>query len=583
MANAKRIVTTTDLDNVLIIGKNNKVTVNVDGTTITKENGQLKALGGGSSFDPSKLEERPWKDGTTVIAVQDGKAVKIISRNIFTDVSVGITADKVTGKVGEVFKVTYTVTNSGTDTNEKSILTIVKPQVVDGNYSVSNQTHVGTGVGTVSRADDVYTITDLAQGGTLQVTFDVTMHKAGTLQFGGQVSVTGVDTIKTNNEQTFVITAREDVSSSGGASSNPIPTGKQCDLIKAFDVATGKQLKTFACSEEAFENSNSAPSATYGFQLNIRDKINLYLEGDTLAGKQIRFENASSIIASSYSYYSYYSSSYSSSSSSYSSYSYSSSSSYSYSSSSYSPSAKMLIPTHINFGRELADESLSSPSPQNALGTFDPDTKVFTFNSNLTNIYDQPISGTNIPHVVLWVRPEGTNCVWQGVAIIQACQNVDIKREAKIQDPIVHVVEQGQLRETVSTSPDPEGENKFAYNESNAGSYGMLPYANVITGAIPEDTYFISGLGSDSNLKYWARGYDAVYVYNYQIIPGTTATFESENVHYDLDNINQTGNLSVEHIGASKIRVTVSPNATATDSFYVNEYIRFEVVDSLPD
>lgn len=243
----------------------------------------------------------------------------------------------------------------------------------------------------------------------------------------------------------------------------------------------------------------------------------------------------------------------------------------------------MLIPTYINFGRELADESLSPPSPQNALGTFDPDTKVFTFNSNLTNIYDQPISGTNIPHVVLWVRPEGTNCVWQGVAIIQACQNVDIKREARVQDPIVHDVEQGQIRETVSTSPDPEGNHKFAYNAVDENGYGMLPYANVITGAIPEDTYFIAGLSSRSKLQYWAQGYDAVYSYNYQMIPGTTATFESENVHYGLDNINQTGNLNVEHIGAGKIRVTVSPNATATDSFYVNKYIRFEVVDSLSD
>lgn len=543
---------------------------------------QVNSGNSGSSFDPTALDEKPWKDGTTVLAVQDGKAVRLNTRNIFTDVGIGISANKVTGKVGDTFTVTYTVTNSGTDTNEKCVLTIVKPQVVERNYSISNQNHVGTGLGQVTQDDDVYTITELAQGGTLKVSFDVIMHKAGTLQFGGQVSVTGVDTVKSNNEQTFVITAREDTSSSSGASSNPIPTGKQCELIKAYDVETGKQLKTFACSREAFGKFDSNISATSGLQYNIRDKINLYIEGDTLAGKQIRFENASSIIATSArSQYNYeYLDSLS-----YNTYSIFSSSSDHHlrCTPAYSRNEKLVFPTVIRYGKELIDESLRAPQSQSQIGTFNADTGIFTFNEDLTANVREALNNTNVLSTVLWVRPEGQNCVWQGCIIMQACKNVVLERTPFAQIPVTVAVEQGQLKETYVDAEDKLASAVKPYDNTEKHGYGMLPYANVVTGKIPDDTVYLAEIKGVSSLRSFFIPYSVERKYAYYMTPGTVATFESSNTKYDLNHINQTGNLNVDHIADNKIRVTVSPNATATDSFYANSFIHFVVVDSLSD
>lgn len=165
--------------------------------------------GTSSSFDLSNLPKVAWKKGTEILVKQDGN-LKLMKANesLFQEIGVGITANKTVGDIGDKYHLVVTVTNTGEDTNEMTLLDIIKPQL--GNYTMSNFTNRASAGASVEKVTDThYKIKKLAKGGTAIVEFDVTPNASGTFQFGASVNPnTALDMQSNNNQASIILSAR---------------------------------------------------------------------------------------------------------------------------------------------------------------------------------------------------------------------------------------------------------------------------------------------------------------------------------------------------------------------------------------
>lgn len=220
----------------------------VDGTTISYVGGKLVGQSGSSGLDCSAIgtlkKEKMTKTTTVLGRNADGDCVQVaVLDSIFQDVGVGISANKYSGYAGDTFNVKVTVTNTGEGTNEKTTLSIIKPAL--GTYSIRNQTHTSQGAGTVTKKSDTeYTITNLAKGGTVVVSFDVVSSSHGTYQFSATVDPqSALDTNSANHRATVSLNVNTKADTSYQATND-------CPAIVVTDLATSKVLKNRGASGE---------------------------------------------------------------------------------------------------------------------------------------------------------------------------------------------------------------------------------------------------------------------------------------------------------------------------------------------
>lgn len=210
----------------------------VDGTTIAV-GPDGKIAGKAGSLDCAEIGKLPlaqWKQGTSILASQDGECKRLVPvQNLFQEVGVAIAANKLSGLVGDSYNVVVTVTNSGEATNDLTDLVITKPQL--GNYTLKDfraTASEGADIETVS--DLVYKVKGLKSGGTAKVSFTVIANAAGTLQFGATVNPNTVLDLQSNNNQATVT-----LSVQTPVDTNYVAT-VECPAMDFVDVETGKPI-----------------------------------------------------------------------------------------------------------------------------------------------------------------------------------------------------------------------------------------------------------------------------------------------------------------------------------------------------
>lgn len=407
--------------------------------------GKLRAKPQPSGLDCEaigKLPKRAWKAGTVLLARQDGECVQLASTDsVFQQVGVGITASAKQVVNGDTTHVVVTVSNVGEGTNENTTLNIVRPE---GNYTVANVTHSSVGVGSVEKKSDVlYELNGIRKGGVVKVEFDVTAQDVGTLQFGANIDPhSSLDMIVSDNTTSMVITA------------TPRTTYKptaECPLIIATDIATNTDLRVISPNAEfaaLFKGEEPAVAQ------RVMSLTNTYTDGKGFAGRKIKLKGASTVvvttgvaadmgIASQHDI--------TSTSNELKHESERSNMSLTkrisaraqangrtavdnatkqpypitviggeYGSVPFSPQAGLVYGTHGVALGLFADGSSGTTPPHGLvdLGTFDPATETFTFRDDIQQPTIDAIDVVNAPEsCILWCRPAGADCAWQGVVL----------------------------------------------------------------------------------------------------------------------------------------------------------------------
>nr|DAR25224.1 MAG TPA: hypothetical protein [Caudoviricetes sp.] len=514
--------------------------VNVDGTTVKiNEHGQLytEAQGGGG-LDCAAIDElpiKPWKKDTVVLAKQDGECIRLKpNADIFTDLAVNLAASKQSFEIGkgqsETVNLVATVTNAGTNPAKEVFVTLTRPQL--GTYQIGTPTT--NNIGEEKTGELTWKVPTMASGKALVITLPVTLSTVGSFSFGLQATST-IDTDTTNNTKTFTfaVTAKNE-----GDNTNYVPEGTECPLIVATDLTHNQRLNVF----------------TTGTGENFKEfgkYINVFADGQGFAGKQIKLEGASTVVVTSRSYQN--SSSNLSSYDRQSNYNYSnqsSSNSSKSSGSSYSASQGLVIgAAGFVQGADWNKKTNESPTHLNDLGTFDPQTQIFTFHSNL-KLPTRTTSFDEAPyHCVLWCRPSGAKCRWQGIPII-----LGIKDRFNFAQRYTFTKVKGNMVDEASSTLDP----------SVLVDPDYIKAANFVGGDKPNDLiatkYGLSTVGNE--------------VATYHVVTVTTG----QEAEFTVQSIGQINHLP-EYLSTGKVRtsydktsktltVIVAADATPTDSIY---------------
>nr|DAN52843.1 MAG TPA: hypothetical protein [Caudoviricetes sp.] len=199
----------------------------VDGDTITV-NEQGKLVGAASGLDCEAIAALPrtsWKPDTSVLVNQDGECKRLVPReDIFQEIGVTMSANKLSGLTNQKYIITVTVTNTGLGVNEVTDLAIVKPQL--GNYELSDfvqQASIGVNIETTDNLN--YKIKGLGAGGSVSITFAALVKSSGNLMFGANVNAnTALDLQSNNNQATLVLSVISPVVDN-------IDVGEDCPLV----------------------------------------------------------------------------------------------------------------------------------------------------------------------------------------------------------------------------------------------------------------------------------------------------------------------------------------------------------------
>ena len=182
----------------------------------------------GDSFDCAAIASLPrasWKQDTSILVNQDGECKRLVPReDIFQEIGVTMSANKLSGLTNQKYIITVTVTNTGLGVNEVTDLAIVKPQL--GNYELSDFVQrASTGVNVETTDNLNYKIKGLGAGGSVSITFAALIKSAGNLMFGANVNAnTALDLQSNNNQATLVLSVISPVV-------NNTDVGEDCPLI----------------------------------------------------------------------------------------------------------------------------------------------------------------------------------------------------------------------------------------------------------------------------------------------------------------------------------------------------------------
>lgn len=519
--------------------------VNVDNSTITvNPQGQLVAQGS-SGLDCAAIAALPkaaWKPNTSILVNQDGECKRLVpNENIFTDVVVDLAASKQNVEIpknqSETVNIVATVTNAGANPTGEVLVTLTKPQL--GTYQLGTPTT--NNIGETKTGELSWRIPAMASGKSLVITLPVTFSKVGSFSFGLQATST-IDTNTQNNNKTMTFTVTERIVNDG-TNTNYVPTGTDCPLIIATDLTHNKRLNVYTTGTG--EDFN-----TFGKYINV------FADGRGFAGKQIKVEGASTVVVSSTnSYYGNYADNsnnayrdgfYSSDRSSISN----SSGTKSESGSSYSPSQRLVIASaRFWHGKQWSDKSNGSPLFLKDMGTFNPQTQIFTFHSNLklptrnTGFYEAPY------HCVIWCRPAGKDCKWQGIPIV-----LGIKETVDFPQRYVFTKVKGNVQDEFSNSLPP----------NLVVDPVFIKAANFVGGEKPNDLMATTrGLISSDN--------EVAAQHTVTVTSGQEAQFtiRANSRENNLPQYISTGKTRTSYDDSTKtLTVTVAADATPTDSIY---------------
>lgn len=229
-------------------------------------------------IDLDNLTNVSWKKGTGILVKQDGKLKQMVPvHNLFQEIGVAMTAQKLSGLTAETYSVTVTVTNSGEATNEVTDLLITKPLL--GEYQLNNfTTSKSSGVTIEKKTDLTYKIKNLNSGGVAKVMFNVIPTSAGTFQFGASINTNTILNQQSNNNQASIIlsvqtpTTQEEVT-------------VDCPLIEATynDGAKNIPLLVTQIDEDSYIGSN------------YNNRCTVFADVDSLKNITIKVKNVSSV------------------------------------------------------------------------------------------------------------------------------------------------------------------------------------------------------------------------------------------------------------------------------------------------
>lgn len=528
----------------------NKFTVDYDTTTMEMtEDGKLRPKASGLDCATiAALPKAAWKPETSILVNQDGECKRLVpNENIFTDVVVALAASKQNVEIpknqSETVDIIATVTNAGANPTGEVLVTLTKPQL--GTYQLGTPTT--NNIGETKTGELTWKIPAMASGKSLVITLPVTFSKIGSFSFGLQATST-IDTNKQNNTKTMTFTVTERIANDG-TNTNYTPTGTDCPLIIATDLTHNQRLNVYTTGT----GENFDAFGKY---------INVFADGRGFAGKQIKLEGASTIVVTSayddagnVTTYAGRTSSYINSSSVtggyYKLYTSSNLQLDMRSGSSYSPSQGLIIAaTGFVHGKAfLSDRSNGSPSHLKDMGTFDPQTQIFTFRSDL-KLPTRETSYDEAPyHCVIWCRPAGKDCKWQGIPIV-----LGIKDTFDFPYRYTFTKVKGNVLVEFSTKLP-----KDILVEPTA-----IKAANFVGGEKPNDLIATrSGIASSEN--------EVASRYTVTVISGQEAhfTIRATGAVSNVADYLATGKVSTSYDKSTRtLTVTVAADATPTDSIY---------------
>ena len=488
------------------------------------------------------LPRTAWKPNTSILVNQDGECKRLVpNENIFTDVVVDLAASKQNVEIpknqSETVNIVATVTNAGANPTGEVLVTLTKPQL--GTYQLGTPTT--NNIGETKTGELSWRVPAMASGKSLVITLPVTFSKVGSFSFGLQATST-IDTNTQNNNKTMTFTVTERIVNDG-ATTNYVPTGADCPLIIATDLTHNQRLNVYTTGTRE--------------DFNMFGKyINVFADGRGFAGKQIKLEGASTVIVSSTNSYNgnyadntsnaYRDGLYNSDRSSISN----SSGTKSESGSSYSPSQRLVIASaRFWHGKQWSDKSNGSPLFLKDMGTFNPQTQIFTFHSNLklptrnTGFHEAPY------HCVIWCRPAGKDCKWQGIPIV-----LGIKETVDFPQRYVFTKVKGNVQDEFSNSLPP----------NLVVDPVFIKAANFVGGEKPNDLMATTrGLTSSDN--------EVAAQHTVTVTSGQEARFtiRANSRENNLPSYISTGKTRTSYDASTKtLTVTVAADATPTDSIY---------------
>lgn len=522
--------------------------VNVDNSTITvNSQGQLVAQGSGG-LDCAAIAALPktaWKPNTSILVNQDGACKRLVpNENIFTDVVVDLAASKQNVEIpknqSETVNIIATVTNAGANPTGEVLVTLTKPQL--GTYQLGTPTT--NNIGETKTGELTWKVPAMASGKALVITLPVTFSKVGSFSFGLQATST-IDTNTQNNNKTMTFTVTERIVNDG-TNTNYVPTGKDCPLIIATDLTHNQRLNVYTTGT----NEDFRQFGKY---------INVFADGRGFAGKQIKLEGASTVVVSAGGYHSYdearenfNAGSIDHNGSTYSSATSSSDHGQNNSSSSSSFSLSQgLVVASSEFVHGAAWGQTNTNSPQNLknMGTFDPQTQIFTFHSNL-QLPTRTTQFSMAPYnCVIWCRPAGKDCKWQGVPIV-----LGIKDRVDLQHRYVFTKVKGNVQDEFSSD--------IPSNERVDPT--LIKAANFVGGTKPSDLTALKH-------GFTSQAAEIALKHTVTVTSGQEAQFtiRANGLENNLPKYISTGKTRTSYDGSTRtLTVTVAANATPTDSVY---------------
>lgn len=499
------------------------------------------------------LPKAAWKPNTSILVNQDGECKRLVpNENIFTDVVVDLAASKQNVEIpknkSETVNIIATVTNAGTNPTGEVFVTLTKPQL--GTYRLGTPTT--NNIGETKTGELSWRVPVMASGKSLVITLPVTFSKVGSFSFGLQATST-IDTDKQNNIKTMTFTVTERIVNDG-TNTNYVPTGKDCPLIIATDLTHNQRLNVYTTgTDEDFSQFGKY--------------INVFADGRGFAGKQIKLEGASTVVVTSMGYrnanaeYSNYGGDsngnyeeeaveegHSSLSSSSTTTSYSSGSSY-------SPAQGLVVAASgFYHGAAWNKDNIEPPVGLRNMGVFNAQTKIFTFRSDLT-LPTRNTSFNAAPyHCVIWCRPAGKDCKWQGIPIVLGIKDT-------LPEIVSNIYEFTKIKGNIT---DDAGNKLPDFNEAIPD---IINAANFVGGAKPSDLVTVSGNSLDEYGKFVTGNRHIVTV-----MSGQEAQFTIRSNSYLKNNLPKyisTGKTHTSYDASTKtLTVTVAADATLTDSVY---------------
>lgn len=394
----------------------------------------------------SELDEKGWETGTTLLAQSgDGECYRLGNiASLFHDVGIGIGYSNSRQEVDKDVVFTYTVTNTGNNTVEAVDLAIVIPTDTT-DYSFEIESVTPNGVDSYETIDDLnYKILGMASGATFKVRATVTGSESGTYQTSAQATTNSpFEQNVENNVATAIVNFYD-------SESNYIPT-IDCPLIIATDVASGTKLNTFGLGMQNVKE--------------VLGRANVYMTGESLAGKKIKLEGASTIISnctvvSDSNVLIRRDSGLSNSGADYSTLRISEAD-ISTHTNAYSEAAGRILTDYVRTKKRVISDTLDSPEGD-GLVTFDQSTQIATFADN-----------PEIRAAVIFMRPDGEDCRWQAIYLVST-NSIPV-------DPSCRSVTKVSGSATISWKYKTEGLNP------DVSYYQSYPTNKFIGGTDPED------------------------------------------------------------------------------------------------